>query len=225
MATAPARSTTEPLAMFSQLFAALRARGFEVGTAEYLKAHQVIRGLVGPVHPRRVKHLIGPVIVRSLDEQKRFYALFDEVYPELSVDEPAVAAHGPGVDDVEVPTVPLRVTSARWARWAAAAVGVLGVVVATIVISRPSPDASAPTPTEVTGPDAGVQPPTPQLLPRGPTATGPVDEAPFSVRPTREQLLWLTLLGPLLVFTLLELRARRLRHAVVERHRSRGKYL
>ena len=223
MATAPTRSTTEPLTMFSQLFAALRARGFEVGTAEYLKAHQVIRGLAGPVHPRRVKHLIGPIIVRSLDEQKRFYALFDEVYPELSVDEPAVAAHGPGVDDVEVPTVPLRVTSAKRARWAAATLGVVGVVVATIVISRPSPDASAPTPTEVTGPDAGVQPPTPQ--PQGPTARGPLGEAPFSVRPTREQLLWLTLLGPLLVFTLLELRARRLRHAVVESHRSRGKPL
>jgi hypothetical protein len=227
--------SSDPLALFSKLFAALRVRGFEVGAAEYLKAHEVIQGLQGPVRPRRVKHLIGPIVVRSPDEQERFYSLFDEIYPELTdTERPPVMDPEESLAAVEVSRA--RSASRGWRRWTIAALGVVGIAVATVLFTRPPEEAEpSQTATQTTGPSAAptqtpeaaeavVVPTDPQVLPQPETASGPhpTDEADPDWSPTREQLSWLTILGSLLVFTILELRARRNRHAVVEAHRTRG---
>ena len=38
----------DPPVMFTRLFAMLRARGFEVGAEEYLRAHKSLEAFLGP---------------------------------------------------------------------------------------------------------------------------------------------------------------------------------
>ena len=56
----------------------LRQHDFKVGVTHYLRAHQLVEGLGDASDPEDLKTLLCPVFAKNQNEQRRFYALFDE---------------------------------------------------------------------------------------------------------------------------------------------------
>ena len=67
--------------MFAFLLEQLRQQGFEVGVDQHVKVANLLHQVDGRLQPDDLKTHLCPLFAKNRDQQARFYAAFDQLYP------------------------------------------------------------------------------------------------------------------------------------------------
>ncbi|MEO8451870.1 MAG: hypothetical protein ABI647_18915, partial [Gemmatimonadota bacterium] len=132
----------------------LRREGFDVGVGQCLQIERILDRAGPPAAIRDLATLIGPIVSRDPDEQRRFYELFDEHLSLVAIDQergpelepqPRRSVRTKTVELEPPPRVPWWRHRGVWA--AAASVAVLAALIVIPWGSKQAPPRDTPTDT------------------------------------------------------------------------------